>query len=282
MSTGMPRPLSVDGDALAVLVERDLDGGGVAVDDLVDRVVDDLPQQVVVARAVGAADVHGRALAHRLEALEDLDVRACVRVLLSPWRSSASPSSASGSGMKVTGRDAPPSPRPCATSRGPCRRGPSPRTSAGCRASLLALLRLELDGTLSFWPGGTARNPTTRSVSSTLMTVTPLPGPCELVHLVRPCRPGRCVFAVSTATRSFSPTRLHADDLVALARLGVAAAGAGGDLGVAPRARSAGRRPSLGDREQRLRAWPARASSDSAPTMRSPSSNLNSFCTGSP
>src|SRR5262249_13732279 len=34
---------------------------------------DDLPQQVVVARAVGAADVHGRALAHRLEALEHLN-----------------------------------------------------------------------------------------------------------------------------------------------------------------------------------------------------------------
>src|SRR5690606_40561720 len=41
---------------------------------LVDGVVDDLPQQVVVAVRIGAADVHGRSLADRLAPLEDLDV----------------------------------------------------------------------------------------------------------------------------------------------------------------------------------------------------------------
>ena len=42
---------------------------------LVDRVVDDLEDHVVQAGCVvGVADVHARALAHRLEALQDLDV----------------------------------------------------------------------------------------------------------------------------------------------------------------------------------------------------------------
>ena len=41
---------------------------------LVDRVVDDLPDEVVQARAVvHVADVHARALADGLEALEDGD-----------------------------------------------------------------------------------------------------------------------------------------------------------------------------------------------------------------
>ncbi len=75
--------LDVDGDAapvvghghrLAVGVQRDVDARAVPVDDLVDAVVDDLPQQVVVALAVGAPDVHAGALAHRLEPLEDGDV----------------------------------------------------------------------------------------------------------------------------------------------------------------------------------------------------------------
>ena len=55
---------------------------GVAVDHLVDRVVDDLPEQVVVAARVDAADVHAGPLAHRLEALEDLDVLRRCRLAL--------------------------------------------------------------------------------------------------------------------------------------------------------------------------------------------------------
>ena len=47
---------------------------GVAGQRLVDRVVDDLVDHVMQARAViGVADVHPRPLAHRVEALEDLD-----------------------------------------------------------------------------------------------------------------------------------------------------------------------------------------------------------------
>jgi hypothetical protein len=74
MSTGMPRPVVVDGDGLAVPVQRHLDARAVAVDHLVDGVVDDLPQQVMVALAVGAADVHARAAADRLQALQYRDV----------------------------------------------------------------------------------------------------------------------------------------------------------------------------------------------------------------
>ena len=74
MSTGMPRPLSVDGDRLAVLVQRDGDACRVAVDGLVDGVVDDLPDEVVQAVAVDAADVHAGPFADRLEAFEDGDV----------------------------------------------------------------------------------------------------------------------------------------------------------------------------------------------------------------
>ena len=45
---------------------------------LVDRVVDDLPDEVVQAALAGRADVHAGALAHRLEALEDGDLARVV------------------------------------------------------------------------------------------------------------------------------------------------------------------------------------------------------------
>ena len=69
-------------DAAAVVEHRDrvvgVDGDddvvAVAGQRLVDRVVDHLEHQVVQAGAVGGvADVHAGALAHRLQALEDLD-----------------------------------------------------------------------------------------------------------------------------------------------------------------------------------------------------------------
>ena len=67
-----------DGDRLAVLVQRDLDPRGVAVDHLVDRVVEDLPEEVVIAGGIDAADVHRGPLADGLQALEDLDVCGAV------------------------------------------------------------------------------------------------------------------------------------------------------------------------------------------------------------
>ena len=76
----------VDRDAAAVVVDaaaavgeqRDADARAVAGHRLVDGVVDDLPDEVVEAGQTGRADVHARALAHRIEALEDLDVLGAV------------------------------------------------------------------------------------------------------------------------------------------------------------------------------------------------------------
>lgn len=61
-----------DGQAVPGL-ERDLDTAGVAGDRLVHRIVDDLGGEVVERAGVGAADVHARTAADRLQAFEDLD-----------------------------------------------------------------------------------------------------------------------------------------------------------------------------------------------------------------
>jgi len=63
-----------DGHRRAVVVQRDVDRRGVAVHGLVDRVVEDLPDEVVQAGRSDAADVHAGAFADGLEAFEDLDV----------------------------------------------------------------------------------------------------------------------------------------------------------------------------------------------------------------
>ena len=50
---------------------------------LVDRVVADLEHHMVEARAiVGVADVHAGALAHRIEAPEDLDAVGAIFILI--------------------------------------------------------------------------------------------------------------------------------------------------------------------------------------------------------
>ena len=73
MSVGMPRPSSrtvQEPSGLSVTTHL----RGVAGQRLVDGVVDDLVDHVVEAGAViGVADIHARPLAHRVEALEDLD-----------------------------------------------------------------------------------------------------------------------------------------------------------------------------------------------------------------
>jgi hypothetical protein len=70
------------GNAAAVIIDRHrsvgikLDGhcGGVPGQGFVDGVVHHLIDHVMQARAViGIADIHARALAHRIKALEDLD-----------------------------------------------------------------------------------------------------------------------------------------------------------------------------------------------------------------
>jgi hypothetical protein len=73
--------VEVDGDAGAVVgdtdatvvEQRDGDLAAAAGERLVDRVVDDLPHEVVEAARSGRADVHARATADGLEPLEDGD-----------------------------------------------------------------------------------------------------------------------------------------------------------------------------------------------------------------
>src|SRR6185436_9724914 len=75
-----------DGDAAAVVghgkgavgVDADLDRLGMAPHGLVDRVVDDLVDEVVEAARSGVPDEHAGALANRLQALEDLDLGRAV------------------------------------------------------------------------------------------------------------------------------------------------------------------------------------------------------------
>ena len=68
-----------DGQAVARF-ERDLDPAGMAGDRLVHRIVDDFGGEMVERAGVGAADIHARPAADRLEALEDLDRGSVVSV----------------------------------------------------------------------------------------------------------------------------------------------------------------------------------------------------------
>ena len=78
-------------DAAAIILDRDrsvgieLDQDAVAMTGqrLVDGIVRDLEHHVVEARAVvGIADIHAGAFAHRVEALEDLDLIGAIVVLV--------------------------------------------------------------------------------------------------------------------------------------------------------------------------------------------------------
>ena len=94
--------VAIDGNAAAVVddrdrvvdVDRDVDLVAEAGQRLVDRVVDDLVDEVVQPGRAGRPDVHGRALAHGLEALEDLDLVGAVvvgrAVAVRPCRAGAS------------------------------------------------------------------------------------------------------------------------------------------------------------------------------------------------
>ena len=82
----LPRRVLADRDTATVvdnldgvvLVDAHEDARGVSGHRFVDGVVDDLVDEMVKAALIGRADVHSRALAHRLEALKDLDARGAV------------------------------------------------------------------------------------------------------------------------------------------------------------------------------------------------------------
>ena len=87
----------VDGDTAAVVGDRDavvgvdddLDVVGLARQRLVDGVVDHLVDQVMEPAGAGGADVHTRALADGLEALQDGDVLCVVAGIAGPTVASA-------------------------------------------------------------------------------------------------------------------------------------------------------------------------------------------------
>ena len=72
-STGMPEPLSMTVTELSGW-RVDLDPVVAAREGLVDRVVDDLVDEMVEASRARRADVHARPQPDRLEALENGDV----------------------------------------------------------------------------------------------------------------------------------------------------------------------------------------------------------------
>ena len=73
----MPRPLSVTVRKPSAR-ELDIDEGRVAGDRLVHRIVDDLGEEMVHRLVVGAADIHARPPAHRLQPFQHLDVGGAV------------------------------------------------------------------------------------------------------------------------------------------------------------------------------------------------------------
>ena len=66
-----------DGDEV-VRVQRHLDPARMAGDHLVHRIVDDLGRQMMQGAFVGAADIHARPLADRLQPFENLDILRCI------------------------------------------------------------------------------------------------------------------------------------------------------------------------------------------------------------
>ena len=62
----------------AVLVQCDHDAAALAGQKLVDRVVHDLPQQVMQPARIDSADVHRGPFSNGLQAFQDLNIAGCV------------------------------------------------------------------------------------------------------------------------------------------------------------------------------------------------------------
>jgi hypothetical protein len=78
MDVGGDAATVVGDGAGAVVVEHHQDLVAVAGQGLVNGVVDHLVHQVVQAPGAGGADVHARPLAHRLQALQNLDLLGAI------------------------------------------------------------------------------------------------------------------------------------------------------------------------------------------------------------
>jgi hypothetical protein len=84
----LPPACSVDRDAAAIVGDGkhavggklDFDEAGVAGHRLVHRIVDDLGEKMVQRLLVGAANIHARPPAHRLQPLQHLDIGGAVAV----------------------------------------------------------------------------------------------------------------------------------------------------------------------------------------------------------
>ena len=76
----------VDHGNRVIEVDDDFNTGRVTRQRLIDRVIHDLINQVMQAHLAGRADVHGRAQPHRLQALENFDVVACVAAAIDRGR----------------------------------------------------------------------------------------------------------------------------------------------------------------------------------------------------
>src|SRR6185369_6548592 len=154
---------------------------GVTVDRLVDGIVDDLPEQVVVAVTIGAADVHGGALANRLEALEDLDALGAVLVAGCGTRGrdgSGSHAQLVRSGEKVGAASGGRTRRTSASrlTIAVPRLARDPITSESLNSRSLPLSVSALKRSTS---SGAIRAPTRRSPSATSITIAPLPAPAS-------------------------------------------------------------------------------------------------------
>src|SRR5262249_51223074 len=163
-----------------------------AVDDLVDAVVDDLPEQVVVAARVGAADVHRRSLADRLQPLEDLDVLGGVSGGHQLTPAGVKVVTLMGWGTTFTVIFL-----PSATPLPP--RLPTERV-AGPISTVLPAAVSTTSGA-SPLPCATAR-PITRSPSPTRITVTPRPGLARRL-ISAAGHSSTCARSVTTQTTSF-------------------------------------------------------------------------------
>ena len=156
-----------DRDRVGVLVQGQRDLGRVTVHRLVDRVVQDLPRQVMEPGAAHAADVHAGALADVLEPLQDGQLVCFVAHAIYLPSSSGSAGAWTAAGTMRARRPffwiSVPTPARAVTLY-------LPTEIDFCAPRLVSTVSVALFSSL-------ARKPSKRSSLCSLISVTPLPGP---------------------------------------------------------------------------------------------------------